>query len=166
MRPHYLHRATLMSWRGVTAIGGALVLLLAMAGSAAAAPPQTTSGFVGQGVTTDCPTTPEGVMDCGLGGDGSSMFLTIGIGDQPRVTIRDSFAIGCQVDGNPATRFTAAGVGTYDGDHLWVDFSLGGCGRFRPAVFTIQLYHDPGSDTLWEDEDGDGFGYIWYRAGH
>jgi hypothetical protein len=150
--------------RQIAAFVGAIALLVTLVESAVAAPPPAISGFVGQWVTADCATTPDGVVDCGLWGDGSTMSLTIGTGEYPQVTIRDSFAIGCQVEGNPATRFTASGVGTYDGDHLWVDFSRGGCGRFRPAVFTIQLYHDPGSDTLWEDEDGDEFGYIWYRA--
>jgi hypothetical protein len=28
----------------------------------------------------------------------------------------------------------------------------------------MQFYWDAGSDTLWQDEDGDGYGYIWYRA--
>jgi hypothetical protein len=47
---------------------------------------------------------------------------------------------------------------------LWVTFYKSGCGAFGMGGYTIQLYHDPGSDTVWEDPDGDGWGVTWYRA--
>jgi hypothetical protein len=30
--------------------------------------------------------------------------------------------------------------------------------------YSIQLYYDPGSDTIWEDTDGDGLGTLWSRV--
>jgi hypothetical protein len=135
-----------------------------MSSTALATTPTAFAGFVGTWVTVDCATTPEGDVDCDTSGDGSAMSMIIASGDRPSVTFQDSFATFCDGNGSRATRFVANGVGTYDGDFLWVDFANGGCGAVTTGALTFQLYHDPGSDTLWEDEDGDGLGYIWHRA--
>lgn len=121
-------------------------------------------GFVGQWTTIDCATSPEGVVDCGVWGDGSLMALRIGVGEHPRVTFQDFYASSCDNAGSPATHFVGAGRGFYEDIFLFVGLDKTGCGRTHMgAEVEFQFYHDPGSDTLWEDEDGDGWGYIWYR---
>ena len=133
------------------------MLTLAPATSAA-------SGFVGQWTTIDCATSPEGVIDCDVWGDGSLMALRIGVGEHPRVTFQDFYASSCDNEGSPATHWVGAGRGTYEDIFLFVGLDKTGCGRTQMgAAVEFQFYHDPGSDTLWEDEDGDGWGYIWYR---
>jgi hypothetical protein len=93
------------------------------------------------------------------------MTLAIGPGDQPSITFQDTFASYCEHNDSPATRYVAAGYGEYDDIFLWVTFHKTGCGSFGQGGSTgSQLYHDPGSDTIWEDEDGDDWGYIWYRV--
>lgn len=122
------------------------------------------SGFVGQWTTTDCATSPEGEIHCEVWGDGSLMALRIGVGARPRVTFQDFYASGCDNQGSPSTHWVGAGRGVYEDIFLFVELDKTGCGinQLRSDV-VFQLYHDPGSDTLWEDEDGDGWGYIWYR---
>ena len=134
----------------------AALLLLAPTTSAA-------SGFVGQWTTTDCATSPQGEIDCDVWGDGSLMAMRIGVGENPRVTFQDFFASSCAAEG-PSTHWVGAGRGTYEDVFLFVNLDKTGCGRTQlGSEVVFQLYHDPGSDTLWEDEDGDGWGVIWYR---
>ena len=157
---------TAAGWRAsrrAAASIAALVTVLTVSSTALAVPPAF-SGFVGTWVTIDCATSPDGTVDCFTWGDGSAMSLTIGPGDHPQVLFQDSFATVCERNLSPATRFVAAGVGTYDDIFLWVDFARGGCGAVQTGPITMQLYHDPGSDTLWQDEDGDGVGSIWHRS--
>jgi hypothetical protein len=141
-----------------------LALAIVMSSTVLGAVPPAFSGFVGTWVSIDCATSGDGGVDCETWGDGSAMSMTIGPGETPLVTFQDSFASVCDRNGSPATRFVATGVGTYEDIFLWVDFPRSGCGFVKTGPVTFQLYHDPGSDTLWEDEDGDGLGYIWYRA--
>jgi hypothetical protein len=144
------------------AIAFAAVAVAALAAPALASGPP--SGFVGQWRTIDCAATGEGV-DCSIWGDGSAMSMTIGPGDVPAATYQDAYATVCAVNGSSNTRWVGAGYGEYDGDHLWLTLTKSGCGTFGMGGYGgIQLYHDPGSDTIWEDEDGDGWGLIWYRA--
>lgn len=111
---------------------------------------------------------PWGVDSSGnpILGDGSEMTLRIGRGDTPRVTFEDSYASGCANNESPSTRWIAAGSGEYAPPYetLWANFTKSGCGAFGMGGYSIQLYHDPGSDTIWEDTDGDGQGTIWRRA--
>lgn len=160
---HHVTRPGRRTWRRAGAIVGSLAIVLVMSSTVLAMTPAF-SGFVGTWVTIDCATSGDGVVDCDTWGDGSAMSMTIGPGASPRVTFQDSFATICDQNGSPATRFLATGVGTYEDIYLWVDFDRGGCGFVQTGPITIQLYHDSGSDTVWQDEDGDGFGYIWHRA--
>jgi hypothetical protein len=132
---------------------------------AAVAGHSTTTGFTGSWTTTDClvwwqePHPPAD--DCG---DGSTMYLTIGPGDEPRVTFQDSYASSCVNAGSPSFRWIGAGVGAYEDIYLNVELSKTGCGTFQiGGGVAFQFYWDAGSDTVWEDEDGDGWGYVWYR---
>lgn len=145
------------------------LLALALAPAATAAPPSAT-GFTGGWTTTDCvvwweePHDPA--ADCG---DGSRMYLQIGPGETPRATFQDEYASSCDGAGSPATRFVGAGRGEYylSGSdlHLEVTLHKTGCGVVNQGLgIRLAFYWDAGSDTLWEDEDGDGFGYVWHRT--
>ena len=93
------------------------------------------------------------------------MTLQIGIGDYPKVSFADFYASGCVNAGSPSARWVGVGTGYYDGGNLVVDLAKTGCGTYQKgATVTFGLYHDPGSDTLWQDEDGDGWGLVWYRS--
>jgi len=95
--------------------------------------------------------------------DGSAMLMSIGRGTTPVVGFVDSYATVCATANLP-TRMVGAGRGSYGGIHLFVEPLRTLCGRFPFGSLNIQLYHDPGSDTLWEDEDGDGIGITWFRV--
>ena len=155
--------------RLVSAGIGLALALLALAPAALAAPASAT-GFTGGWTTTDCvvwwqePHDPA--EDCG---DGSQMYLGIGPGDTPRMTFQDAYASSCDNAGSPSTRFVGAGRGEYflvEGDlHVGVALHKTGCGHVNQGLDVwLQFYWDSGSDTLWEDEDGDGYGYIWQRV--
>lgn len=132
-------------------MSGALMLLAPTASAA--------SGFVGQWTTTDCATSPDGEIHCEVWGDGSLMALRIGVGARPRVTFQDFYASGCDAQGSPSTHWVGAGRGFYEDVFLFVELDKTGCAIFQlRSDVVFQLYHDPGSDTLWEDEDGDGWG--------
>lgn len=148
--------------RGVVAAAIAVALTFSVASAALAAP---AAGFAGVWRTVDCAQWWEdGHVDCAVWGDGSQLSMTIGEGDTPRATFQDSFASVCANGGSASTRWVAAGTGIYEDIFLWLTFTKSGCGSFGQGGYGgVQLYHDPGSDTLWEDEDGDGWGYIWYR---
>ena len=148
-------------------ITGLLLLIsqLALAPTAVASA-SSSHGFPGGWTTTDCAAWWEdGHIDCGVWGDGSAMTMRIGIGDTPKVSFADSYASSCVNAGSPSVRWVGAGAGFYDDIFLWVNLSKTGCGVYQMGnPVSFQLYHDPGSDTLWEDEDGDGWGYVWYRT--
>jgi len=129
------------------------------------------TGFAGNWTATDCATwweeNEDGShdVDCSIWGDGSSLTLHIGPGDHPRVVFQDSYASTCANNGSSTERWVAAGSGEYDDIFLWLTFSKSGCGSFGMGGYGgVQLYHDPGSDTIFEDGDGDGWGTNWYRA--
>jgi len=108
------------------------------------------SGFTGFWTATDL--------------DGSSMTMHIGPGVTPRVKLRDSYS-NCASADSPAAPWVGFGTGEYFEIWLFVNFEktrCGACGNGDPV--TLQFYWDAGSDTLWEDEDGDGVGVTWYRA--
>ncbi len=146
------------------AIGLMILASLAFAPGVLASP-SSTHGFSGNWVTTDCATGSDGQIECEIWGDSSLMTLAIGRGDSPRVTFQDSYAISCDRAGSPSTRWVGAGTGTYFEIWLFATFTKTGCGTYQMgSAVELQFYYDSGSDTLWEDEDGDGWGYIWYRA--
>ena len=95
--------------------------------------------------------------------DGSALVMSIGRGTSPLVGLVDSYATACASAHLP-TRMVGAGKGSYSGIYLFVEPLRTWCGRIPFGSINLQLYHDPGSDTLWEDEDGDGVGITWYRA--
>ena len=145
-----------------TAVALALGLLAA---PAAVASPSSSHGFPGSWETIDCAQDGSGTVDCGVWGDGSRMTLSIAIGDQPKVSFADEYASSCVNAGSRSARWVGAGTGYYEDIFLYAELSKTGCGRYQQgASVTFQLYHDPGSDTLWEDEDGDGWGLIWVRS--
>ena len=123
-------------------------------------------GFPGSWQSVDCAQWWEdGHVDCGVWGDGSELSLTIGQGDSPRIGLQDTYASWCANQGSNSTRFVASGYGTYSGGLLTPTYTKSGCGRVGAGGFVgADLYHDPGSDMLWEDPDGDGWGIIWYRV--
>jgi hypothetical protein len=136
---------------------------LAMA-PAANASPSSTHGFAGNWQTTDCAQF-DGDLHCDIWGDGSHMTLNIGRGDTPRVSFQDSYASSCDNAGSPSTRWVGQGKGYYFEIWLFAPLSKTGCGTYQAGSgVELQFYYDTGSDTLWEDEDGDGYGLIWYRA--
>ena len=144
-----------------------VLLTVAPAVSAARA---SATGFTGGWTTTDCvvwweePHVPA--TDCG---DGSPMYLRIGPGEAPRVIFQDVYASSCYRVGSASTRFVGAGRGEYflvaSDLHLGVPLHKTGCGHVNQGLdIWLAFYWDAGSDTLWEDEDGDGYGYVWHRV--
>jgi hypothetical protein len=80
---------------------------------------------------------------------------------------QDSHASSCEDNDTAATRWIAAGNGEYEDLFLWLTFEKSGCGSFGKGGYGgIQLYHDPGSDTLWGGDDvGEvDWSYTWHRA--
>lgn len=125
------------------------------------------AGFPGQWATFECAQWWEEphVVDCDRWGDGSTITLGIGRGRTPAAVYQDTYSSWCSLSGSANTRWVATGSGEYEGtDTLWLNFTRSGCGALATDGFTIQLYHDAGSDTLWEDEDGDGWGLVWHRV--
>lgn len=106
-------------------------------------PPRSGIGFTGLWTATDL--------------DGSALRMHIGPGDTPQIAYRDSYSTQCDTDASP--RWVGAGKGDYLEIWLFVTFHKPGCDPFE-----LQFYWDEGSDTLWEDEDGDGVGITWHRA--
>lgn len=145
---------------------GLLVLAsLTFAPAVVAAPGPPASSFTGIWTAVDCASWWEDAhLDCSVWGDGSQQTLRIGFGEAPRVTYEDAYASFCFNNGGHSTRWIAAGSGEFDTPYLWVNFTKSGCGEFGTGGYTIQLYYDPGSDTIWEDTDGDLWGTTWYRA--
>jgi hypothetical protein len=135
---------------------------MSVAGAIASSP---ATGFTGTWEAIDCATSEIGEVDCSVAGDGSTMELVIGPGSTPRAIFQDTYATACADNGNANTRWVAAGTGEYDDIFLWLTFSKSGCGTFGKGGYGgVQLYHDPGSDTIWWDADGDGWGNLWYRT--
>jgi hypothetical protein len=123
------------------------------------------TGFTGHWESIDCATSEIGEVDCSVAGDGSTMTLVIGPGQAPHAVLRDSYATVCAENGSANTRWVAAGTGEYEDIFLWLTFSKSGCGTFGMGGYGgVQLYHDPGSDTIWSDPDGDGWGNMWFRT--
>jgi hypothetical protein len=152
------------------ALGLLVVSSLSFAPAVLAAPPSS-SGFVGSWTAIDCPSFEGAPPDCdvpwsegGPLGDASDLTLLIGPGDAPRVTFQDFYGSSCANAGSPATHWTGAGRGTYEDIYLFVPLDNAGCGAFQPSDIELQFYWDEGSDTLWEDEDGNSLGTLWIRA--
>lgn len=142
---------------------GSLLTALALAPSALAAG-SSTHGFAGRWTAVDCAAWWEdGHLDCSVWGDGSYQTLDIGRGDDPRIRFEDYYAGYCANNDSPSTHWVAAGYGQYDGPFLWPTYTKSGCGRFGSGGYASgALYYDSGSDTIWEDPDGDGWGLVWY----
>ncbi len=127
------------------------------------------SGYVGAWEAIDCATDPMGTVNCSVWGDGSRRTLHISHGDTPAVLYQDEYSADCDYQGSPSTRWVAAGEGEYRGLALFVTFFKSGCGRFvemnPPEGGEVrQFYWDAGSDTIWEDSDGDNWGYMFHRT--
>ncbi len=125
------------------------------------------SGFTGLWESVDCASLEGAPPDCSVWGDGSLQTLSIGPGDAPQIVYQDTYASVCANNSFPATRYIAAGTGEYFEIWLFATFHKTGCGAFamdHADSIYMQFYWDAGSDTLWQDEDGDGYGYIWSRA--
>lgn len=96
--------------------------------------------------------------------DGSALSMLIGPGIRPLVSLQDTFAAECVDRRNPSGRWAGSGRGDYFEIWLFVNFTDGGCaGTPGDELVVRQFYWDEGSDTLWEDPDGDGLGITWYR---
>lgn len=155
-------------------LAAATLLAILLAGLVAVAggfirPTRLADGFGGTWTTTDCAAwweeRPSGhLMDCDRWGDGSSMTLRIESGGRPRMTFRDADSSCASGSGSPPTSL-AEGIGVYEGIFLSTTFPTDGCRSIGIGKDgELQLYRDAGSDTLWADEDGDGWGLIWYRV--
>jgi hypothetical protein len=155
------HQSRLRSVAAATILASST--LTALAAPTLAIDPAT--GFTGRWQSIDCASYEGAPPDCSIWGDGSLQTMTIGPGATPAATYQDAFASVCADNGSPSTRWVAAGSGEYEDIFLWLTFHKSGCGAFGMGGYGgVQLYHDPGSDTIWEDEDGDGYGWIWYRV--
>ncbi len=146
-----------------------LVASLAVAPVATAAAPGP-AGYAGVWETIECPTWEDGGhgFRCDLWGDGSTLRLVVAPGDAPRLLHTDSYSSYCADDlDSPVVHWVSRGIGSYDETGmLWADFTTGGCGSVDIGPHTMgALYLDPGSDTLWLDPDGDGWGLTWWRVG-
>jgi len=153
----------LRSTLGSVVLAGAAVAFWAM--PVLAASPAT--GYTGRWTAIDCATWQDEPheVDCSRWGDASVQTLTIGPGTIPQATYQDGLATVCAESGFPNTRFVAIGTGTYEAGHLFVTYARAGCGiAASGGGFTIDYYYDAGSDTIWEDPDGDGWGLNWVRA--
>lgn len=153
------------------------LVLASLTFAPAALASSTPSGFVGIWTSIDCPSVGGATPDCSVPwfyddsgnpiyGDASVQTLRISQGLMPRITYEDSYARTCDNGGSPSTRWIAAGTGEYDPpfEVLWANFTKSGCGVYAMGGYTIQLYYDPGSDTIWEDSDGDNLGTLWSRV--
>ena len=154
----------------------AVVLLLAVAGGLAVdrigpalLGSRSVPGMSGTWTSLDCATfwveRPDGthLTDCDRWGDSSIQTLRIGRGDMPAVTFEDSDASSCASSSDPPL-WLGSGTGKYEDIYLFVTLDEGACGTDQPATtLERQLYYDRGSDAMFEDEDGDGFGYVWRR---
>lgn len=146
-------------------LSAALLLQLALASSVFAGA-SATHGYSGSWETIDCAQWWEdGHVDCGVYGDGSRQTLNIGRGDTPRISFADDYATSCVNAGSRSARWVGSGYGYYDGGFLWVVLTRTGCGTYQQgSTVEAQLYYDQGSDTIWEDEDGDGWGWVYRRS--
>ena len=149
----------------LAAVGSAVLLRTSQPMFVPGLAPAAPSAFPGVWTTIDCAQWWQGDrVDCSVWGDSSELRMTIGPGEQPNATYTDS-AAQCAARSAAPTRLTANGVGTFEQPFLWLTFTTIGCRSFgKDGDGRLQLYHDPGSDTLWEDEDGDEWGLIWRRA--
>jgi hypothetical protein len=120
----------------------ALALAIAMPAATLAAPPAT--AFAGTWTSTDF--------------DGSTQLLVVAGGGRPSVVFQDFYASGCDTFGGPATHWVAAGVGSVDGNALFIDYHKSGCGRFLQGGYSDAYWYDAGTDTLT-----DTVGITWTR---
>lgn len=147
---------------------GVMVLASLAVPSTAVASPGTAEGYMGQYSAIDCATwweeNPDGShdVDCSIWGDGSTMTLQIGRGAKPRVVMTDAHSTGCVNAGLPRV-FTGIGYGVFeDSRNLAVNLPATWCGSVRlDEGASFGLYRDPGSRSLWNDPDGDGWGTVW-----
>jgi hypothetical protein len=131
-----------MRMQRLVAVLGAVLLLLAVAGSATAA---AKTSFTGLWISTDT--------------DLSTQVLRVGTGTSPSVSYQDFYASVCFNAGSPTTHFNSSGTGTVTGDTLDVHVSMSGCGPYDNGAYDVTYYYDSGTDTLSDD-----FGITWYRV--
>jgi hypothetical protein len=151
--------------RRLAAILGLLLVMSIAAPAAVAAP----TGHAGMWQGIDCAQWSSNEptdVDCNIWGDGGTVKMMISAGSSPAIIHVDMYSQECVALGTSAV-FTAHGYGTYtDPGQMDTDFYGGGCGSHRVGPFGMgSLYWDPGSDTLWHDPDGDGYGVHYWRVG-
>jgi hypothetical protein len=128
--------------------------------------PLESEGFGGSWRATNCATheseLPDGhPVDCERWGDGTTLMLWIEPGQGSAVTMTGARVGSCRGRGGVASDPPAPGPGSF----LLLEFQQADCGGVGLGDDqTVWLYHDPGSDTLWLDDDGDGWGLIWHRT--
>ncbi len=144
----------------------AIFAILAVPTAAAA---RTVDGHVGVWQTIDCAqweSADPTEFRCDIWGDGSTLQISITGGRVPVVTLRDTYSDWCSVNASSHV-WTGTGYGTYtDPGQMETTFLRGGCGSLQfEAPWSIgSLYWDEGSDQLWNDPDGDGWGYHFWRV--
>ena len=132
-----------------------------------ASPPSSHPDMEGVWLAVDCAQWWEhgGPLDCSVWGDGSAITLTIGPGDTPFVTLEDDYSAECNDVGS--TVFTASGYGEYSEDGISLHLDQRSCGAYPAGDIGVQfnsaIAYVEGSPSAWQDPDGDGWGYTWYR---
>jgi hypothetical protein len=122
--------------------------------------------FGGRWTATNCATyeseLPDGhPVDCARWGDSTTLALRIEPGEPSAVTMTGADIRSCRGRGRVASDPPAPAPGLF----LLVHFQRPECGDLGLGPDqTVWLYHDPGSDTLWLDDDGDGWGLLWHRT--
>ena len=123
--------------------------------------------IAGTWTTTHCatwekPTASGVIVDCARWGDRSTLTLVIGGALRPVASLADTSGGRCtSADPGVHTPTTHPEFGSA-GLFLRLDFPA--CTAAAIAVGGLDIYHDPGSDSLWDDPDGDGWGHLWHRA--
>lgn len=162
---------------------GALTAATILGGAFVPAPGLASGGFEGTWQATDCATNGAAV-DCSIGstpfgddpGDESTVTLVIGAGLTPRVSARDEASVRCDAPAAGERTWRAVGSGSYgylsiegrQDFHLFINVLWSGCGfptQTGVPGDLVEVFHDPGSDTLWSDDDADGWGLIFHRVG-
>lgn len=144
----------------------AIAAIVVVAGQAKPTPP--TIGFIGTWTTRDCATwwvnaATEDTQDCERWGDGTELTLRIDAADPGAVTLVGPNVVSCTgVPDRPRQGIPPfPGAGNY----MLVHLESTACGDITLAEdATLDFYRDFGSDTIWLDPDGDGWGLNWSRV--
>lgn len=131
----------------------------------APADPASAHGPAGNWTSVDCAQweADPARMDCSRWGDGSSLTLHIGMGENPQITYEDAYNTYCASKGATSEKWVSAGTGTSSNASIVASLK-GGCGTLGDATQQMHLYYEIGNDTIWQDEDADGWGYHFHRV--